>query len=89
MTLEWGGNPVVSAALARASAGEAPVERPSWTAVRSSQASSSGTVTGAAITESAPACSQTRVMPRASSPQRTEERPSSHAERITVRGTRG
>ena len=39
------------------------------------------------MTERVPACSQTLVIPIASSPHRTDERPPSHAESTTVSGT--
>ena len=55
----------------------------------SSQATSSAIEHGEDSTVRAPACSQAAVIPIASSPERTETRPSSQAESTTVDGVRG
>ena len=53
-----------------------------------SYAARSLTAADEATTQRAPACSQAVVIPISSSPQRTEERPTSQADRSTTSGTR-
>jgi hypothetical protein len=76
-------------APASAVAGSAPAASAACTWTSTDSADASLTAAGLATTHRTPACSHAAVIPISSSPQRTEERPTSQADSRTTSGTDG